>query len=71
MQEEFWKVSAGEDEKAAEKLRAGGMTVEEAPPAVVEAMQAAAHPVWGKTFERIGPPSKELIAAYLEKIGRK
>lgn len=70
MQEEFWQVSAGEDAKAIEKLRAGGMQTLEPPAEIVSAMQAAARPVWDKAFERIGPAGKQVVDDYLKAVGR-
>lgn len=70
LQPDFWKISAGEDAKAIEKLRAGGMKVSDPPADVVAAMQAAARPVWEKTLTRIGAPAKDLVAEYLKAVGR-
>ncbi len=67
---EFWEVSAGEDAKAIEKLRAGGMTVEEPSADVVEAMRAAARPVWDSVLTAIGPRGQEIVDAYLASVGR-
>ncbi len=69
LQPQFWEVSGGEDAKAIERLREGGMTVEEPSEAVVEAMRAAAQPVWEGAYQRI-PEAEAMIEAYQAAIGR-
>lgn len=70
LEPQFWEISRGEDAKAIEKLRAGGMKVEEPSASVVEAMQAAAKPVWESAFTTVGPDAKAIVDAYLVSVGR-
>lgn len=70
LEPQFWEISRGEDAKAIEKLRAGGMTVEEPSPALVDAMRVAAKPVWENAFAALGPDAKASVDAYLASVGR-
>lgn len=70
LEPEFWDVSRGEDAKAIEVLRAGGMDVKEPSAELIAAMRAAASPVWEAAFSSIGPRAKEIVDGYLEAVGR-
>mgnify|MGYP005858775769 CR=1 FL=1 len=70
LEPQFWEISAGEDAKAIETLRTGGMTVEEPTPEVADALRAAARPVWESTVSSIGPRASEILSEYLVAVGR-
>ena len=71
MEPEFWKVSMAEHTTRMKQLTDNGMTVEAAPPQMIDRMRAVTRPMWDDFSKRNGPEAAKALDAYLSATGRK
>jgi TRAP-type C4-dicarboxylate transport system substrate-binding protein len=69
LEPEFWNVSRGEHDTRMGELRQNGMTVEDPPPALIQAMRQATATM-ADDFARANPAAAPILAQFRQRVGR-
>lgn len=70
LQPKFWAVSGSADAAGQQTIREHGMEITPVPPAMLQKMEAATHPLW-QEFVAKHPAVREPLQQYLQAVGRK
>ncbi len=70
LEPEFWEVSKQDHQKKVAELRSKGMTITDAPKAMVDEMVRRTNPLWAEYTKPMGDEAVAALAAYRKEIGK-
>jgi TRAP-type transport system periplasmic protein len=70
LEPEFWEVSKQDHQKKVAELRSKGMTIADAPKAMVDEMVRRTNPLWAEYAKPMGDEAVAALAAYRKEIGK-
>ena len=70
LEPEFWEVSKQDHQKKVAELKSKGMTITDAPKAMVDEMVRRTNPLWAEYTKPMGDDAVAALAAYRKEIGK-